>query len=265
MTTFFYPYLKRASLVDGQELVWSINSVTKNVTNCEKRFVIIGDALPQQLIGKSNIKFIHWSSKEQQQQPSTDVLYKIVSFIKQYDSVEPFILMNDDYIINKPIDISTLLTTYYYDGTLQERWLKNNDATNYYYKKIINTKDYLDSFALPTLNYAVHFPLPIFPKVLHNVLTLINHDIKNNEHLKIDTLLFRPIYTNYLKKFKNQLISEENLARLKFVAKKDVKYRSYQNLIAFKQTIEGQNMFSLGDDVLSNKDIVRYLNKMYNV
>lgn len=270
--TFFYPYLYNESPIKGQELVWSINSVRKHSKGFTPHFIVMGDRLPINL-DTTNLKFINWSEKERKAQPSEDVLYKIVKLIKGLQSSEPIILMNDDFIINAPIDQS-IIHKFYFNGTIQDRWLEGTriSSQNFYNKKLLDTKEYLDSFALPTLNYALHFPLPIYPAVMHHTLKLINSTILDDSNntksygvkFNLATILIRLVYANYFKKYHNQIISKENASKINFIKKADKKLRNKLDISKFKQTIEGEIMFSICDEVITN-DVKNHLNSLFNV
>jgi hypothetical protein len=267
---FFYPYLHNESPIKGQELVWSINSVRKFATDFTPTFIVIGDRLPAQLANDTDIKFVAWLDSERKAQPSEDVLYKMIKLMKVLGTdSEPIVLMNDDFIINSPID-SSIIHNFYFDGTLQERWLAGTkiSSQNFYSKKLLDTKEYLDSFALPTLNYGVHFPVPIYPVVMHHVLKLLNNTIHNvkeyGTRFQLNTILIRSLYCNYFKKYHQQLISKENQAQIVFTKKSDKKLRVKADISKFKQTIEGEIMFSICDEIIT-KDIINYLNRMFDV
>lgn len=269
--TFFYPYLYNESPIKGQELVWSINSVRKYSKGFAPQFIVMGDRLPINL-DTADVKFINWSESERKAQPSEDVLYKIVKLIKGLQSSEPIILMNDDFIINDFIDQS-IIHKFYFNGTIQDRWLEGTriSSQNFYNKKLLDTKDYLDSFALPTLNYALHYPLPIYPAVMHHVLTLINNTILNDNNntksygvkFNLSTILIRLVYCNYFKKYHHQIISKENQSKIEFIKKVDRKLRKKLDITKFKQTIEGEIMFSICDEVITN-DVKNHLNSLFN-
>jgi hypothetical protein len=257
--TLVYPLLFNGSTWANNELMYSIRSAEKHIKNVDLKIVVISDMLPKQL-SIDKVVFIY--HKDDKSDPSKNILSKLFGHITHIESMADdnrFILMNDDFYFNHDIDGEELATTFYYDGTILKRW-NNYEGNSPYSKGLLYSKDLLDNFALPTLNFAVHFPLPIYTKCLPYIKNLI---VSDNQLHNNRPILFRLIYANYLKKYKNQILPSSILPSIKYTNKSDLKLNKMLNYKVFIQTIENQNLFSVGDDLLVDAGVRSMFSKLY--
>jgi hypothetical protein len=253
--TLVYP-LGRGSSWGNKELVYSIRSVEKHLKGVDSiNIVLISDFVPEQL-NVDKIKILHHTEKTNI--AAKNILDKIFSNTKNFDSV--FVLMNDDFYFNQDVHVDELLTTLYYDSTILNRWNKIA-GVDLYGKSLFETKNLLDNFALPTLNFSVHFPIPIYTKCLPYIKNLIDDDrIQGNDR----PLLFRCVYANYFKKYYNQIIDSSISEQIKFVNKPDLKLNKMMNYKGFVQTINNQNLFSIGDNLLLDAGVRLEFERLYS-
>jgi hypothetical protein len=256
--TLFYPFLSTGSPCDDIELRMSLRSIQKYLVGIDEddiEVVICSDKLPK-FIDIDKVKFEHVADSSPH--PNINVLNKIIKFSQnqKFDN-DYFILMNDDFILTDYLHVDDLITTFYYDGTLQERWSKITETASIYAKKLFMTKYFLDNFALPTYNFATHTPIPIYKKVMQHVIRLVGN---RDEETHLHDLLIRPIYANYLKKYQQQIIGIEP----KYIKQADLKLNNFLTYQNFYKTINNKTMFSIGDGLLVDTQIRLELESMFS-
>lgn len=261
--TFFYPFLSTGgSLANDIELKMSLRSLHRYLVGVDiddVEVVICSDKLPN-FIDIDKVTFFY--HKDDSPHANINVMNKLIKFngeeFNDNEGQTPlFILMNDDFIFTDYIHVDDLTTTFYYDGTMQERWSKISEVANIYGKKLFMSKYFLDNFALPTYNFATHTPLPIYKKVLQHVHRLIAN---RDEETHLHDLLIRPIYANYFKKYQHQIVKTEP----KYIKQNDLKLNKFYTHQNFHKTISNQKMFSIGDGLLVDTNIKLELEKMFS-
>lgn len=109
---------------------------------------------------------------------------------------EPILYMADDIFFTATPERMPM----YYDDTIDK---KIKGATGRYKDMLVATRRYLKYHNLPTLNFALHYPLVIYPHILKDALT---HRAEN--------LSFRLIYCNLSHHYHMQDIEERQDCKL---------------------------------------------------
>lgn len=169
---YVYPYRKN----DSRELEWSIASVKKNLAG---EISIIGDK-PDFEVEATVIST--YGSEWKSYSPYHNVLDKILMACQLYDE---FVLMNDDFFILNPIDI----TKHYNRGGMLEH--VNGRKFDSYTRALQNTRNLLSGRGLTDVDFETHTPMLIKSKLMLQAISEILPQLRNSQ-----TILIRSYYGN---------------------------------------------------------------------
>lgn len=169
-------YFVKATL-RNPELRYSLRSIEKNFPHNRVWFVgyCPRGFKPDVFLDVKQDSNIKWEN--------TSLLFKTVC--KSEELTDDFVLFNDDFFVLR--DVEQL--PYYSCGTLESRskkLLNSNGSSSKYGRNLLNTANLLISRSLPTINYAVHYPI------------IINkHEMNETFEEFPEGLMWRSIYGNH--------------------------------------------------------------------
>lgn len=138
---------------NDNEIRFSLRSVHKNLKNYGKVW-IVGE-MPN---GIKNINYIKHPDEIGPHNADGNITRKIIRACKESELSERFMLMNDDYIINKPVDANHIYPMHKGDlRALPDSYF----GSNTWRKRLKNTRDHLISKNLPVLHFDYHAPLVV--------------------------------------------------------------------------------------------------------
>lgn len=167
-----YPYRKN----DSRELEWSLKSVRKNL---EGDVIIIGDT-PDFEVDATVIT--GYGSEWRGYSPYHNVIDKILQACQLYDE---FVLMNDDFFVLNPIDI----TKHYNRGNMLDHM--NARKFDSYTRALHNTRNLLSARGHTDVDFEVHTPMLINSKQMIQAIYEIMPQLRNSQ-----TILIRSYYGN---------------------------------------------------------------------
>lgn len=139
----------------NEELKYSLRSVSENVPH---RHVCFIGGKPKNLLPD---RWIHVKQDRSTKWSNTSLLLKTACL--DPDISENFIMFNDDFFVLLPVEE----IPYFADGPLSKRiynlYRKYSHLTQYSLR-LTHTKTLLEAESLPTVNYAVHYPIIINKK-----------------------------------------------------------------------------------------------------
>ena len=136
----------------NEELKYSLRSIDKNFPH---RSVVFVGGKPDNLTPD---RWIHVKQNKETKWDNTSLLMRTTCLDE--DISDSFVLFNDDFFVMKPIEY----LPYYSDGFIRNRILSlkiRHHKETKYSKRLQQTIDLLESKNLPTISYAVHFPMII--------------------------------------------------------------------------------------------------------
>lgn len=146
---------------DDNELRYSLRSVEKHGQNVDK--VIICGHKPSWV---QNV--VHATLPDPHPLRYDNTWFKMKTMCTQNDA--PFVLMNDDFFLIKPVDFDTLPD--YYDGDVSQLAEKYQRISNYV-GVLYATKHLLVKNGYPHKNYAVHYPMTVKPEKIRPFFGLL--------------------------------------------------------------------------------------------
>ncbi len=144
-----YPFLSTGSKYNNFELRYSLRSLVRNGAGLRNVY-IASDRLPDFITGVELLVVTDEPLKA-----AINMIKKLIAACENVNISDPFLAINDDHFIMKPIDLPTL--SFHHRGKLTPR----NDRSNYN-KVLTNTLQVCVEHNLPQLNYDAHTPMLIY-------------------------------------------------------------------------------------------------------
>lgn len=206
--------LGKGSLWQNNELRYSLRSVEKNLRNFGKIWIVGED--PGFTRGVNIIKH---PDEIGPHNADGNITRKIIRACKETGLSDVFIKMNDDYIINKPMDASEIHPMH--KGDLNQHGTGYFSA-NSWRRRLMRTRDVLVSKGLPCLHYDYHAPIPIYKDNFEAIVSQFDYE----QDVGYTT---RSIYGNVAYR-KATLLSWEKLTLFKPYTLADIRRKTYMPL-----------------------------------
>ena len=166
MATVIYPLGRGGNWNDNQELMYSLRSLQKYAKNVD-RVVVITDQELKWIKDVEIVPYVELSNKSYKNQ-----WLKLDIICGQ--EAEPFVYMNDDFILNKPFDMNDVQVSMFHD-TLTELAPKCNEKG--YGQQLLNTVEELNKRGYKDFNYGMHNPMVIDPTLWRSVMSKFDKKI----------------------------------------------------------------------------------------
>jgi hypothetical protein len=163
MTDLVY-ILGSGSPLQNTELRYSLASVEKNMLGVRDVY-IIGDH------PGFEGNFIHIPDTDRGKNKQDNIRLKIQTACEHPDISDPFLFMNDDFIITKPVHAGSM--PYYYNTNLTRMW-KAKRKVGHYKTALLNTLIALSEKDLPLKHYDIHTPILYGKKEFLEVMSRYN-------------------------------------------------------------------------------------------
>lgn len=183
------PYKQNGS--QGNEIKLALNAWKKFCT-FNYHFIVIGEFDNQIKIEFPWIEFIECKSLQKiegQYNPHLDIQNKFKIIEEKYSNIyNGFIYTCDDYYPIKLFELKDITTIYYLNLTFNGQ---ENKPTNYWNHDKWKTKQLLEKYHLPTINYTTHYPYYMeFEKL---------KEIRERFNMLNESYVFDDVYFNYFK------------------------------------------------------------------
>lgn len=151
MVDLIYP-LKKDTLHDCRELLFSLRSVEKHLSNVGTVY-IVSESLPHWI---TNVELIYCKDYVGANQKEFNIATKICAACLLPKVSDPLLFLNDDHYLLSDYDASTF--PYYYFDHIQRR-IKVRKPTEIYYKSLFNTEKVLKEAHRDTKYFDIHSPI----------------------------------------------------------------------------------------------------------
>ncbi len=167
----------------NEELRYSLRSVEENFPHRKVWFI---GGCPEGLRPDGRLRV---DQKAGSKWGNTSLLLQAVC--KCQDISDDYILFNDDFFVMQPVES----LPWYSDGSLERRIEKLKTDYPYgsaYLTHLIETQTMLKAHCMPTINYAVHYPMPMNKQEMLKTFTefsfgLMWRSLYGNHHRKLPT------------------------------------------------------------------------------
>lgn len=163
----------RESRWDDMELKYSLRSVEKHCINWSGRVFIIGHK-PRFI---HNV--IHIPASDAHKNKARNIMEKVLIAASSDDVSENFMLLNDDYFLRKPVDV----TNYPYWHKCDLARTMDINKTEYYFH-VKATFDMLKYLERPILNFDTHCPIIYNKEKFRDLVKNFNWDIPHGYILR---------------------------------------------------------------------------------
>lgn len=173
------PYSDEGS--QGKELELALSG-WKKFCNSRYHFIVIGQ-YPESMVSKFDwVEFIHTTkirNINNQYIPHIDIQHKMERIYKLYHALyDGFIWMADDNYAIKPFEICTMLQTYMHSDSFTG---SKDLPSNFWKHDKWKTRQVLDQWKLPNINYTTHFPCYFEFEKLKELWD--RYDMRNNSYV----------------------------------------------------------------------------------
>ncbi len=167
MATLVYVVGSEGEWSNDSELLYSLRSLSKYAKNVDRVVIITNQKL--NWINHEKVEVIPFEEKHK------------LGYRNVWDKIDyacdiistPFVLMNDDFLLNKKIDMDKLPL---YLGKNPLKSL-SSCRDKRYAKLILNTIDLLEHSGIVPYNYALHAPMVIDPYYWKIIMAMFNKDV----------------------------------------------------------------------------------------
>lgn len=188
-TLIVMPYKQNGS--QGNEIRLSLNGWRK-FCKFEYHFIVIGEFDEKLKKDFPWVEFIHCPSKEKkngQYNPHLDIQNKFKIISRMYSQMyDGFIYITDDEYAVKPFDLSDIKSTYYHSSSFTGC---EKCPTSFWRHDKWKTRQLLDKYNLPHINYTTHYPCYFEFKKFD--------EIREKFNMLEESYVFDDVYFNYFK------------------------------------------------------------------